>query len=154
MKTLTEFATPTLKNAHEKRQELIAAGKTPEELPAALGEVLKLEGDKLTFILAALEAVGEKTHDLKRVVVSSLAEGEKAPSSAKLIGEKYYTVEYYPPIHKPGQQKPQAELHGKGRGGRDGKKGGKRGDRKGGDRKGAGDRGPRGPQSLPKPKNG
>lgn len=134
MKTLTEFATPTLKNAHAKKQELTAAGKTAEELPAALGEALKIEGDKLTYLLAALELVGEKTHDLKRVVVSSLAEGEKAPSSAKLVGEKYYTVEHYAPINKGGPREDARGGRDKGR--RDGKggKGGKRGEGRGGRR--------------------
>jgi hypothetical protein len=146
MKTLTEFAVPTLKNAFQKKQELTAAGKTAEELPAAMGESLKLEGDKLTYLLAALDVVGEKTNDLKRVIVSALNEGEKAPSGAKLIGEKYFTVEYYPSLHKGGPRKPE-EGRGDKRGGkRDGKRGGKPGDRRGGrgggEGRSAGGRGP------------
>jgi hypothetical protein len=179
MRTLTEFASPTLKNALAKKQELTAAGKTAEELPAAMGEALKLEGDKLTYLLAALEATNERLGpDFKRVVVSSLNEGETAPSSAKLIGEKYYTVENYPQAHKsaPADERGGGR-DGKGRrggkGGRDGGKrggpGGDRGGRGGGDRdrgaggggRDAGGRGPRGPRppqgaaagpgGLPKP---
>jgi hypothetical protein len=174
MRTITEFATIALKNALAKKQELTTAGKTAEELPAAMGEALKIEGDKLTHLMGALEAINDNiAGDLKRVIVSSLNEGEKAPSSAKQIGEKYYTVEHYPPIQKKGAQ---AEGGREGRGGRrDGKGGrdGKRGDRggRGGDRDrgpgggggreagaGGGGRGPRGPKPagagplpLPKP---
>ena len=160
MKTLTEFAAPTLKNAHAKKQELTTAGKTAEELPAALGEALTLEGDKLAFLLAALDTVGEKMADLKRVVVSQLAEGEKAPSGARLVGEKYYTVEYYVPMHRGGAEKHDdrdsrgGRRDGKGkRGGKPGERGGKPGERGGkpGERGGkpgerGGDRGSRGPK--------
>ena len=132
MKTLTEFAVITLKNAADKKQELTTAGKTAEELPAALGEALKVEGDKLTYLLAALETVGEKTRDLKRVIVSSLNEGETAPSAAKLVGDKYYTVEYFVKMSTQ-PPKPERDERGGRRGGRDGKKGGGRGG-PGGDR--------------------
>src|SRR6476660_8274290 len=98
MKTLTEFAVVTLKNAAKTKQELTTAGKTAEELPAAMGETLKLEGDKLTFVMNALEVVGAKFDDLKRVVVFTLAEGEKAPYGAIQKGEQYYSSEYYPPL--------------------------------------------------------
>src|SRR6185295_9282668 len=121
MKTLTEFAAPTLKNAAKVRQELVTAGKTPEELPAAMGEALKLEGDKLTFMLAAIELVGEKVEDLKRVIVGALNEGEKAPSGATEKDGKQFVLEYYPSLSAKG-----------GKPGRDGKRGerGGRGDRK------------------------
>ena len=154
MKTLTEFAALTLKNALSKKQELTSAGKTAEELPAALGEALKLEGDKLAFMIAALDMVGEKTHDLKRVLVSALNEGENAPSSAKLIGEKYYTVEYYPPVHKAGADKQAPAAGGRdgagggrrdGKGGRGGKGGGRNDRGGGGSGRDGGGRGPGGP---------
>ncbi len=135
MKTLTEFTVSHLKSAAEKRQELTTAGKTPEELPAALGEVLKLEGDKLNFVIHSLEAVEGKSQNLKRVVVLSLAEGEKAPGGAVQKGDHYYMLEYYPPL--PGER-PAKSADGR-RGGR----GDKRGDKRGG--KGRGDRGNRGP---------
>lgn len=160
MKTLTEFAAPTLKNAIAKKQELTASGKTAEELPAAMGEALKLEGDKLTYLLAAIEATHEKiNNDFKRVIVSSLTEGETAPSSARLIGEKYYTVESYP--HTMKQNPPAERDSGRGdrKGGRGGK-GGKDGKREGGGGPGRGPRGPAPaqassgppkPVSIPKP---
>jgi hypothetical protein len=153
MKTLTEFAAPVLKNAALKHAELTAAGKTAEELPAAMGEALKLEGDKLTHLLGALEALGTKTHELKRVVVSTLNEGETAPSTAKLVGEKYYTPEYYMPMvrneaptrdAKGGRDGKRGGRDGKGRGGPGGDRGGKPG---GPGRGPGGDRGaPRGPR--------
>jgi hypothetical protein len=132
MKTITEFAAITLKNAAKTKQELTTAGKTAEELPAAMGEALKLEGDKLIFLLGALEAVGEKTNELKRVVVLALNEGEKAPTGVKQIGEKYFSIEFYQSM-----QKPRAD---EGRdGGRGDKRGGKRGDKRGAGGGGRGD---------------
>jgi hypothetical protein len=137
MKTITEFHVATLKNAHKTRQELLAAGKTAEELPAALGEALKLEGDKLNNIIAALEFVEadakSKSLDLKRVIVSTLAEKETTPKSTLQKGDFYFTIEYFSPL--PGQEKKQPRgRDGDRPGGRDGK----RGDRKG---KGKGSRG-------------
>ena len=133
MRTITEFAAPTLKKAAQTKAELLSAGKTAEELPAAMGEALKLEGEKLNYLMCALEVVGEKTNDLKRVIVASLNEGEKAPSSVKQMGEQYYTVEYYPSLNR-GGGKPQEGRDDRrgGRGRRGDKRGGKRGDRRGG----------------------
>lgn len=152
MKTLTEFFGTALKTARKAKEDLTAAGKTLEELPAALGEALKIEGDKLKHLMGAIEAVGSKWDDLKRVVVSTLNEGEKAPAQAQAIGETYYTVEHYPPVAKsggrpgPSDQRNSKGRGGKGgRGGRDGGRGG-RGGRDGG-REGGG-RPPRGPRSA------
>jgi hypothetical protein len=133
MKTITEFSASTLKNALKTRQELVTAGKTPEELPAALAEALKLEGDKLNILLAAAEAVERKSDDLKRVVVWSLQEGEVAPKGLEKKGDHYFAIEYFPPM--PGQQRgrhgqDKGRGDGKGRGDRKGK-GGKRGERGG-----------------------
>jgi hypothetical protein len=149
MKTLTEFVAVTLRTAGKTRAELTAGGKTVEELPPAMGEALKLEGDKLTFMMNALEAVGDKTEDLKRVIVFTLSEGEKAPNHAKQMGEHYYVVEYYPsltPKKSRGDSRDDRGGFG-GRGGRDGKgrgdkRGGKRGEGRGGDSRGE-NRGPR-----------
>ncbi len=141
MKTITEFLGATLKNALKTKQELVAAGKTAEELPAAMGESLKLEGDKLTVLLSTLEIVEKKTNDLKRVVVCTLAEGEVAPKGLEKKGDHYFSVEFFPPM--PGQE----PARGKGRGdardggkdrGRAGKRDGKRGGRGGQDRDGRG----------------
>jgi hypothetical protein len=133
MKTITEFHVSALKNAIKTKTELLAAGKTAEELPAAMGEALKLEGDKLNHVLNAIEVVGTKTNDLKRVVVYTLLENEKAPSGVQQKGEQYFGIEYFPPL--PGSQPKGA------RGPRDGGKGdGKRGDRKDG-KKGRGGKG-------------
>ncbi|MCM2321735.1 MAG: hypothetical protein NDJ90_00560 [Oligoflexia bacterium] len=163
MKTLTEFAALTLKNATQTRQELLAAGKTPEELPQALGEALKLEGDKLAFLLAALDAVGTKLNDLKRVIVFALNEGETAPPRAFQKDDKFYVAEYFPPLHQKGAGGRAEPGHGKGRDGksRDGKKRGKggrgdRGERGGGrrdDRRGDRD-GQRREARAPQPSSG
>lgn len=130
MRTITEFAGSNIKNAAKSKQDLTTAGKTAEELPAALGEALKVEGDRLTHLLNALETAGEKLNDLKRVVVFALAEGEKAPQGAQQKGETYYLCEYYPPLNPP-KQKGKFEGRGDKKGGKRGR-GGKRGGRGGG----------------------
>jgi hypothetical protein len=132
MKTLTEVPGPNLKNAAKVKQDLATAGKMPQ----ALGEALKLEGDKLNYLLTAVEVVGEKQTDLKRVMVYALNEGEKAPHGALQKGEHYYLVEYFPSLNPP---------KAKGRGDQNEDRGGKRGGRggKGGDRDKKRGRGPR-----------
>ena len=129
MKTITEFAALTLKNADKTRQELAAAGKTAEEIPAAMGEALKLEGDKLKNLLAAMEFVGAKIQDLKRVLVFSIHEGEKAPPKSEQKEGVYFLAEYYPPLNPPrGKGKRFGKPgEGKGHGGKDDKRGKKRG---------------------------
>ncbi len=155
MRTITEFFNATLKNALQARDALTAAGKTLEEIPAALGESLKLEGDKLKNLMGALDAVGSKWADLKRVIVVGLTEGENAPSQVKQVGEGHFIVEYYAPLVKKGERPGKPDGKGKGRGGRggkgrgDGKRGGGRGGRDGGRGPGRGDgRPPRG-ESTP-----
>jgi hypothetical protein len=120
MKTHTEFNVIGLKNALKLKSELNAAGKTPEEITAALTEGLKLEGEKLALLLTAVETVEKKMNDLKRVVVFIPGEGEKAPSGAVQKGDHWLLAEYYVSLNAPE----------KSRGGRDG--GRDRGDRKGG----------------------
>lgn len=152
MRTITEFAAITLKNAAKTKAELLASGKTAEELPAAMGEALKLEGDKLNFLMNAIEAAGEKYDNMKRVVVSSLNEGEKAPSGAKQMGEQYYAVEFYPSMRSAPQDAGRDERGGRGgRGGRGDKRGGGKPGERGGRGPGGGggpggDRGARGPR--------
>jgi len=110
MKTLTEFTALQIKNAAKTKQDLITAGKTPEELPQALGEALKIEGDKLNFLINALDLPMQKTSDLKRVIVMALGEGEQVPSNAAQKGEQVYVAEYYAPLH--GATPPQKAGHG------------------------------------------
>lgn len=129
MKTLTEFPGMNLKLAAKAKQDLLASGKTAEELPQAMGEALKIEGDRLNFLLNALELVGTKLEDLKRTVVYSLAEGEKAPARTTQKGDHYYLVEYFPSLTKNEPSKNRGPQDGdkpKGRGakGRKGKRGG------------------------------
>lgn len=127
MKTLTEFDGFSLKNAHAKKAELVAAGKTAEELPQALGEALKVEGDRLTFLLAALEVTEGKAEGLKRVVVYTVDEGKSAPKGAMQKGEKYFLPEYF---YTAAPKRPAGKGRDDDRGGRGGK--GKRGRGKGG----------------------
>jgi hypothetical protein len=131
MKTLTEFPVMNLKNAIRTKQELVTSGKTAEELPQALGEVLKIEGDRLNWLINAVELVGTKQEDLKRVVVYGLNEGEKAPAHATQKGDQYYLVEYYPSLNKnTGKGHPKSDHPGQeNRKGKKRGRGGRRGDR-------------------------
>ena len=121
MKTITEFNVFQLKNALAKLSEL--AGKTPEEVSAALGEAFKLEGDRLKFFQAAVDLVKTRVESLKRVVVMTAGEGEKAPGGTEEREGTHYLVEFYP---APESKQPRGGREdGKGRGGRGGKGGGR-----------------------------
>ncbi len=148
MKTLTEFAPHFIKNAAKTKAELTTAGKTAEELPAAMGEALKIEGDKLTHLMNLLELVGDRTDDLKRgLALAKSKDDEKVSDSIKTVGEHFYSIEYFPPVPKKlanGRIDHGSQGGRGGRGGRDDKRGGKGGrDKKGG--RGGGRRDGRGP---------
>ena len=129
MKTLTEFFGMNLKQAAQTRKELIVSGKTPEELTGALGEALKMEGDRLNHLIHALDAVGTRVQDLKRVVVFTLNEGEKAPQKAVQKGEHYYLVEYYPTLERAQPRGPSDRFEKGDKKGRKNQRRGRRGDR-------------------------
>jgi hypothetical protein len=143
-KTLTEFDGFRIRNAATTKAELVKAGKTAEELSAAMGEALKLDGDKLTLLLAALDVAEGRQASLKRVVVYAPEEGKPAPSGAIEKDGKYFLAEFfYVPQAQP-------KRHGRGdeRGERKGKGRGKRG--RGGDR-GRDERRGRGPRPTGAP---
>lgn len=93
MKAVTEFASFTLNQALKTKTALAAEGKTAEEIQASLGTTYKLEGDKLTYFVNALEVAGQNTEGLKRVLVVSYADGEKVPAQATKVEEMYYLPE-------------------------------------------------------------
>ena len=136
MKTLTEFSSFSLKTAVQTADQLATSGKTPEEMPAALGEALKLEGDKLNWMVAAIDVARSRGQGLKRILVMSLAEGEAAPAGAEAKEGFVLLPEFFP--GPAAAQKKHADRE-EGRGGRGGRGGGKGGR---GDKRGKG-RGPR-----------
>lgn len=150
MKTITEFDGFTLKRGLQKLVELEKEGKTAEEIPALITETFKYEGDKLKFFQAALDmakargATPENSR-VKRVVVMTLQETEKAPQGSEKRDEHTYLLEFFPAPPQP-KRKGRDRFDGKGKGGR-GK--GKRGrGKRGGDKRFAKDgKGPR-PQGL------
>jgi hypothetical protein len=95
MKAVTEFASFTLNQALKTQAALTAEGKTAEEIQASLGTTYKLEGDKLTYFVNALEVAGKNTEGLKRVLVVSYADGEKVPTQATKVEEMYYLPELF-----------------------------------------------------------
>jgi hypothetical protein len=130
MKTLTEFDGFSIQRALNTKKELLAAGKTAEELPAAMGEALKLEGDKLTYFLNALELAETKPDGLKRVVVYAIEEGKSAPQGSVLKGDKHFRLEHFY-THQPKPARPERDARGGGKGKKDGDRK-KRGGRGGG----------------------
>lgn len=94
MKFVTEFANMTLTQAIKSRAALVAEGKQPEEVQAALGATYKLEGEKLTHLVNAVEVASQNTENLKRVLVVSLNEGEKAPAKAVQVEAFHYVPEF------------------------------------------------------------
>jgi hypothetical protein len=145
MKTITEFYGANLGRALKKTRELTTAGKTAEEIPQAIGEEFKLEGDKLKLFMQALEVIKIKSDQLKRVVVIQLAENDKLPNGATKKDEYCFLPEYFP-------APPRADK-GPHRGGHrdrdDDKRRGKRGKRgkRGADRGRRPDDHPRGPRT-------
>jgi len=159
MKTMTEFSAFNLRDAHTKAREIHAAlqteGKPAEELEQAkketlnayLAEKFKLEGEKLDLFLKALEVAGAKPRELenlKRVVVYTIAEGEKVPGNVVQRESHAFGAEYLASLRPQKQDRREsgskhAKGKGKGRGKRRGDLKGKRPD--GGDeRRGAGAR--------------
>ena len=126
MKSVTEFSVFTLQKGLNAHNELTAGGKSPEEIAAGLGETFKMEGDKLKHFVNSLEVAKTATSGrLKRILVVTFAEGEKVAEKAVKVEETYYLPEFH---LEPGQApKPDAKAgKGKGKGGRDNKRGGDR----------------------------
>ncbi len=97
MKSITEFAQPSLQKVLAAKAALTTEGKTAEEIATAIGESFKVEGDKLKYILAAADLVADKT-SVRRVMVATFAEGETAPAKYQKIEDTYYLVETLEPV--------------------------------------------------------
>ncbi len=95
MKTITEFSGFQIAEAIQKQNVLKAAQKTPEEIQKEVAEVYKLENEKLTYFLSAMEVANGKSNHLKRVVIWTLNEGEKPPEGWIEKDGKYYVSEYF-----------------------------------------------------------
>lgn len=123
MKAVTEFPSHLLTRGLEAKTAMTAEGKTPEEIQASLGETFKLEGDRLKHFFNSLD-IAAKNAGLARMMVMSLAEGEKAPPKAVQIEEHYYVPEFrvLAQPQQPGREGRGG--HGKGRHGRGGSGGG------------------------------
>lgn len=101
MKSITEFPVHKLNQGLKAKADLAAAGKTPEEIQASLGETFKLEGDKLKFFINACEVAGQNLERLARVLVVSLNEGESAPPKAVQFEEHHYIPDFMTEARKP-----------------------------------------------------
>lgn len=122
MKSVTEFANVTLTAAIKKKAALASEGKSPEEIEAGLGEAFKMEGDKLKHLVQSIEVAGANQENLKRVLVVSLAEGEKAPAKAVQVESTCYVPEFHVTA-KPQAARSDDKRGGKGRGGKGGGRG-------------------------------
>jgi len=94
MKSVTEFPTHKLDKGIEMKTALTTEGKSPEEMEAAIGEAMKLEGDKLKYFVAALDVAAENREKLTRIRVMSPEEGEKLPEKAVQVEEHVYLPEF------------------------------------------------------------
>lgn len=94
MKSVTEFWSHTLAKGIKTKNELAAAGKTPEEIQAGLGEAFKYEGDKLKHFVNAIEVAIANPEKLGRVLVVTLNEGEAAPPKSVKVEETTYYPEF------------------------------------------------------------
>lgn len=97
MKSITEFAMPTLQKFSTAKAALTTEGKSAEEISAAMGETFKLEGDKLKYMMAAADLAAGKP-SVRRVMVVSFAEGETAPAKYQKVEETHYLVETLEPV--------------------------------------------------------
>lgn len=130
MKSVTEFSNFTLNKGLTVKSALAGEGKSVEEIQAGLGEAFKFEGEKLTHLVNALEVAVQNKDNLKRVVVLSLNEGEKAPAKSIQVEAFHYVPEFVVTA------KPVVADKGDGKGGRGKGRSGGRG-AGGGDKKGS-----------------
>lgn len=94
MKAITEFSSFTLNKANLAKGALAAEGKNPEEIQENLGQSFKLEGEKLGYLIQALEIASANAQNLKRIVIVKLNEGEKAPAKAVQVEELHFIPEF------------------------------------------------------------
>jgi hypothetical protein len=94
MKSVTEFWSFALLPGMETKKALIAEGKTPEEILAAIGEKHKMEGDKLKHFVNAIDVAAANLEKLSRVLVVSLNEGENPPPKATKVEEHHYIPDF------------------------------------------------------------
>jgi hypothetical protein len=155
MRTVTEFLGVWLRQVLKTKNDLVTAGTTDTaEAPAlttAMGEALKIEGDRLTHLMKALTHIADRSDSVSRVRVFQGEDETKMPKGAVKDGDHYYLVEFTI-LAQPKQQERRDDRGGKGGKGGKGGRGGndrdnKRGPGRGGER-GAGapgGTGPRGP---------
>lgn len=105
MKSVTEFWSVNLNKGLKAKADLVAGGKTPEEIQAALGEAFKMEGDKLKHFINAMEVATQNPEKLAKVLVVTVAEGETAPPKAVKIEETHYIPEFMAEARKVNTEK-------------------------------------------------
>jgi hypothetical protein len=118
MKSVTEFASFTLKAGLTAKSTLAGEGKTPEEVQTGLGEKFKYEGDKLKHFVNALDVAEKNQENLKRILVVTYAEGENPQPKAIKVEEHHYLPEFNVEQKKVHSKKPDDK--GRGKGGRGG----------------------------------
>ncbi len=116
MKSVTEFWVHTLTKGISTKADLVAQGKSPEEVQTALGEAFKYEGDKLKHFAAAIEVANENKEKLSRVLVVALADGETAPPKSVKVEEHHYVPEFQAAPRAVNLAKPEARGGGSNKG--------------------------------------
>lgn len=120
MKSITEFASFTLKAGLSTKTGLTSDGKTSEEIHAGLGEKFKFEGDKLKYFVQAMDVAEKNLENLKRILVVSFSEGENPNPKAVKVEEHFYLPEFFveTKINHAKKSDGKGARGGKGKGGR------------------------------------
>jgi hypothetical protein len=95
MKTITEFNSIVFSDTLAKLQTWTTENKTAEEIETLVGEATKLEGERIKLLLNAVEITKTKMSHLKRVVVLTAAEGEKAPDGMIAKDAHFFLIEHH-----------------------------------------------------------
>lgn len=106
MKAVTEFPNHTLAKGIQAKAALTTEGKTPEEIEQSMGEMFKLEGDKLKCFITALDVANENMEKLIRVRIIKFDEGETIPPKATKVDDVHYVPVFGAPPGKPMMEKP------------------------------------------------
>lgn len=123
MKSITQFPSHLLTRGIEAKAALLAEGKTPEEIQTSLGEAFKLEGDRLKHFFNSLDFAAQNA-GLLRMMVMTLAEGEKVPPKSIAIEGHHYVAEFLVLAQPQQPGRDGKGGHGRGRQGRGGRGGG------------------------------
>lgn len=126
--TRKKLTVKTRQEVEEERKKYMESVK--EDFSKQLGENSKISAERLDLLLNALDCLERnRLSDIRRIVIFTLGENEKAPPSSKKIGEHFYLADYMVPVNKglPGRGRARGGSRAGARDGRGGPRGRGRG---------------------------